>query len=458
MIRILPVILLAVLACETADTAEPLPIDPLWKSEDFRRVITGSFGIDTRIEPLITTDEEGYLNESAQKMSAGDRKAAIEILAESSILEDSPAMIFSLATLQFEEGDDELACMNLEKAIEKFPNFRDAHRNLAVILIRLEKFEEAQEHLVRAIELGARDGLTFGLMGYCYSLNEDYQPGSRRLSHRCPHPTRSATVERLARLRHSKRSTVLPKRSPSTSTSFREDPSQLNLWLVEADAFISLNKNLDAIGNLELAHRAKILPADGTLSLGHLYLQNDLPDEALERYLAAIARETPPELPRVVEALEFLTNIGQWTRAATFSDAIASSEPLQAIISSDEVNPETLSRLLRHRALIELENGDPEDGAKLVADWLSQEPLDGHAIILLARFKQDAGLREEAEMLLEQAANLPEHAAAAHLAHGKLLVSMAEYNAAVEHLEQSYQLQPTESLAGYLEAVRELAD
>ena len=61
-------------------------------------------------------------------------------------------------------------------------------------------------------------------------------------------------------------------------------------------------------------------------------------------------------------------------------------------------------------------------------------------------------------MLLEQAANLPEHAAAAHLAHGKLLVSMAEYNTAVEHLEQSHQLQPTESLAGYLEAVRELAD
>ena len=65
MFRILPAILIAVLSCQTAHTAEPLPIDPLWKSEDFRRVITGSFGIDTRIEPLITTDEEGYLNDSA---------------------------------------------------------------------------------------------------------------------------------------------------------------------------------------------------------------------------------------------------------------------------------------------------------------------------------------------------------------------------------------------------------
>lgn len=457
MIRILPVILLAVFACETANTAEPLPIDPLWKSEDFRRVITGSFGIDTRIEPLITTDEEGYLNDSAQMMSAGDRKAAIEILAESSILEDSPAMIFSLATLQFEEGDDELARVNLEKAIEKFPNFRDAHRNLAVSLIRLEKFKEAEEHLVRAIELGARDGLTFGLMGYCYSLNEDYQPAldAYRIAALTQPDQRQWKIGQAEALQALNR----PTEAVSIYRNIiSEDPSQLTLWLVEADALMSLNKNLDAISNLELAHRAKILPAEGTLSLGHLYLQNDLPDEALERYLAAIARDTPPELHRVVEALEFLTNIGQWTRAAIFSDAITSSEPMQAIISSDENNSETLSRLLRHRALIELENGDPENGAKLVADWLSQEPLDGHAIILLARFKQEAGLREEAEMLLEQAANLPEHAAAAHLAHGKLLVSMAEYNAAVEHLEQSYQLQPTKSLAGYIEAVRELAD
>ena len=61
-------------------------------------------------------------------------------------------------------------------------------------------------------------------------------------------------------------------------------------------------------------------------------------------------------------------------------------------------------------------------------------------------------------MLLEQAANLPEHAAAAHLAHGKLLVAASEYSEAVVQLEQSYQLQPTESLGGYIEAVRELAD
>ena len=50
----------------------------------------------------------------------------------------------------------------------------------------------------------------------------------------------------------------------------------------------------------------------------------------------------------------------------------------------------------------------------------------------------------------------PETAAAAHLAHGRLLVNESEYASAIEHLEKAYKLKPHESLAEYLEAVREL--
>jgi Flp pilus assembly protein TadD len=61
-------------------------------------------------------------------------------------------------------------------------------------------------------------------------------------------------------------------------------------------------------------------------------------------------------------------------------------------------------------------------------------------------------------MLLEQAARIPETAAAAHLAHGRLLVAAGNYEKALEHLGKSQELDPDESLGRYLEAVRELAD
>ena len=56
--------------------AEPLPIDPLWKSEGFRKTVTGSYGIDSRIEPRITVDEEFYIAESAKAMADNDRAQA----------------------------------------------------------------------------------------------------------------------------------------------------------------------------------------------------------------------------------------------------------------------------------------------------------------------------------------------------------------------------------------------
>ena len=57
--------LIPVFSCLAEPTLEPLPISPLWKSEQFQRAITGSYGIDSRIEPVITVDEEEYLKDLA---------------------------------------------------------------------------------------------------------------------------------------------------------------------------------------------------------------------------------------------------------------------------------------------------------------------------------------------------------------------------------------------------------
>ena len=90
--------LISLLAASPLTAAEPLPIDPLWQSETFRKSITASYGIDSRIEPRITEDEAFYLDESAKAMAANDRAKAISVLRESSLLEKSPAMLFALAS------------------------------------------------------------------------------------------------------------------------------------------------------------------------------------------------------------------------------------------------------------------------------------------------------------------------------------------------------------------------
>lgn len=438
-----------------ASGAEPLPIDPLWQSETFRKSLTASYGIDSRIEPRITEDEAFYLEQVGSFMAANDRAAAIKALTDSSLLEGSPAMLSTLASLQFEEGKADEAVKHFTAAIEKFPNFRDAHRNLAVVYVQIEDFEKAKTHLVRALELGSQDGLTAGLLGYCHARDEHHQaaldayrlamltqPGERQW--------RLGEAQALQALGHSREAASIYQ------SLISDDPAGTAAWLAQADAWIDLNETQKAAANLEIVHRLGALDPSATLSLGHLYLQSSLPELALERYRAAIVAEEPVSLARAVEALAMLTNAMDWPRAKELAMLITDSDPYQTTLAAADADKDLVSRLTRGRALIELESGDAEAGAKLVEEWLARDPLDGQSLILLARFREEKSRIEEAVMLLEQAERLPAHAADAHLAHGRLLVGERDYAAAVEQLEKSYELDPLESVGTYLEAVREL--
>lgn len=435
--------------------AQPLPIDSLWQSELFRKTVTGSFGIDSRIEPRITVDEEFYLDEAAKKMADKDRAGAIKGLLECSLLAESPALLFSLATFEFEAADLDSAVKHFAQALEKFPNFRDAHRNLAIVMVQQEDYETAVKHLARATELGSRESLTMGLLAYCHAVQN--------------HPQAALDAYRLAALTQPSQrqwkmgqaqALLALKRPQQAAAIFQhlidEEPSDLKLWLSQADNWIALQRPVDAIVNLEFAYRANELKAEAILFLGHLYLQNQLPDLAVLRYQVALQHTSPPSLSRAVEALELLARVGEWKEAAILAEQISVAKFYQAALTEKNTERKVISRFHRQLALIELETGDAKEGEKRVAAWLDQQPLDGWALILLARFKQEAAAREEAEMLLERAEGLAEYAAAAHRAHGKLLVNVGDYEQALEHLQKSQSLKPSETLADYLKAVKEL--
>jgi len=435
----------------------PLPIDPLWRSETFRRSVTASFGIDSRIEPVITADEAHYLEAAAEAMASGDRPAAIAALRGSSLLDRSAAMRFNLATHLLEEGERDEAVALYRAALEQFPNFRDAHRNLAAALVQAGEHEAAVAHLVRAVELGSREGFTLGLLGYCHALE-----GRHRSAHDA---YRMAALtqpdERQWRLGEAQALVALGRAEEAQSILAElvaETPQEWNLWLARADAFLQLGRDLDAAAQLELVSRAGELPASGLLTLGHLHLRLGLAAEALASYHAALRHEEPASLARLSEAVALLSESGRWEETAALLAVIEAVEAHREALASppgEDTDGATLSRLHRARALLALARGERAEGKAVVARWLELEPTDGRALLLIAAAHEEDGEREEAEMRLEQAAALADYAAEAHHAWGRLLVQEGEYQKALAQLERAQVLEPNERLAEYLEAVRE---
>jgi len=472
-----------------------MPIDPLWESAAFRRAFTASYGIDSRIEPKVTSDEKSVLDAVAGEMEDGDRDGAIAKLTARSGLNDSAALIFALGNLRFEEGKTADAVANFNRAIELYPNFRDAHRNLAVALVQDSQFDQAEPHLVRALELGARDGVTLGLLGYCHASAGRHQAALQ--AYRLAQLTMPGETQWKLGEAHALLDLDDPRASASIYTGLLDDrPMDESLWINQADAFLKLGEPEKGIANLEFARRLGRLGAPETFSLGHLYLNEAMPAAAMTCYREALASETPAPLARAVDAVENLTRFRHWTHAADLAEALTAapryaaalgkapaepdSEPApepagaeEASETADEAegaetlapeplpaakpDPEAAARLVRCRALIELKIGDPETGAALVQGLIDADPLDTPALMLMAKFHAAAERFEEAEMLLEQAARDPEAEAEALRDLGELRVDQGRYTDALEPLRRSLALQPDENLAAYLEVVERVA-
>ncbi|MDF2377394.1 MAG: tetratricopeptide repeat protein [Verrucomicrobiales bacterium] len=426
---------------------EPLfPTSDLWKSPEFQKVITGSYGIDSRIEPLITTDEEEYLRDGAGLLAEGERTGAIELYENASILPQSPAMMFSLASLKFEEGEFEAAKKFFNSALESFPNFRDAHRNLAMTLIQLDEMEEAEASLIRAVELGARDGVTLGLLGYCHASDEDFQAALQ--SYRQAQITMPGEIEwKLGEARCLRELGQTEEAIGLYRELLKMRPTDAPLWLNLAFSLQQSGDDQSAIQALEVARTFDDLNASSLLSLGHLYLGQSLPGEALTAYESSLNSDPPISPGEATEALRYLVEYEHFEEAKTLNELIEATFP-------DTVD----TKRVRLSALIEFETGDPDKAITTIREAVRVDPLDGESLLVLGRFLATSEKSVEAEMIFEQAALLQDHAADAYFRLGELLVERGEYAKAVEKLVQAQSIEPRPNLETYLEAVRKLAN
>ncbi len=445
------IILALILQVAGRIAAEPLPIDSLWQSEAFRKAFVGAYGIDSRIEPLVNEDESFYLNEAAQAMAEGDRERAIGILDDSGLAAESPALLFSLGNFYFEEGRTEEAIASFTEALELFPNFRDAHRNLAILLIQTDAFEEAEVHLRRAIALGSQEGLTFGLLAYCHSLKNRAQAAL------AAYRMAQVTMPDEVNWRWGEAQMLQLLGQPEQAASIygellEENPSDVRLWINLSRAHARMEDLDSAIAHLELASRMRPLSPTNLLALGQMYLRKGLPGLALRHTLEAVeSGKLPAEEAAVVT--------GQFVDLRHFEEGRSLVQACRAVFGEEletEENRPWKSLLERSLALAELQEGDREKGSRIVEALLETDPMDGPALVLLARFRAESGKIEEAIHLLEQAQGIDSVRREALIEHAKLLAGQARYEEALDLLTEANQLEPSDRIRAYMDSIREL--
>jgi tetratricopeptide (TPR) repeat protein len=430
---------------------EDLALGALWRNETFRRQFLGSYGMQAEVEPRVTTVEQTELEKIAALMAQkGGLEKARAYLSPLVKPANTAVFDFTLGSVYFQQEQLHAAAQWYAKAVAKFPSFLRAHKNLGVVRVRLGEYGPAVESLTRAIELGAKDGVTFGLLGYAFLMTE--QATSAETAYReaiLLQPVvpdwKMGLARCLFKLRKYEEAAAL------CAELIARQPGRAELWLLQANAFLGMKDTLKAAENYEYLDLQGLATPQSLNALGDIYVSEGLIDLASDTYLRAIDKDPEVAPTRILQKVEVLVSRGAYPAAERLTQRLK-------VLPGERFSPDERKRQLKLEARIAAARGPANAEAAQILEAIVQlDPMDGEALILLGQHHAALGNLEKATFLFERAAGIGPHEAEASLRHAQCLVRAGKYSQAIPLLKRTQELRPREDVGRYLEQVERVA-
>ena len=415
--------------------------DPEW-----RKSFLGSYGFLAGAEPQINAEELALLREVIDLMKLNP-SAAAAMLQQQTGPHSSASLDFILANLEFQNGELDAAAKHYQSALEKFPDFRRAHKNLGLLRVQQGHCERALTHLSRAVELGDRDGRNYGLMGYCYLDKENYLAAEQAYRNAIlAQPDTSDWKLGLAR-------TLLATEQYREaialfSALIDEQPDDATSWLLQANAYVGLDEPMAAAVNLEAVRMLGKAQTSSLVLLGDIYMNAGMPDLAKSAYLEVVETDgAGTEFSTAYRAAELLI------RTRAFGEA---QEVLASIDKryGGELSQEDQLKVLTLRAKVARAQGREGEAAELLESVVQRDGTRGDALLELASYYDSIGERERALLLIEWAQRLESYEYQALLSHAQLRVAAREYAEAAELLRRALQIKREPRVETFLARVQ----
>ncbi|MGB2402163.1 MAG: tetratricopeptide repeat protein [Akkermansiaceae bacterium] len=440
------------LTCLSLTAAEPLVLSKdYWKDEAFLSSFNGSYRINARIEPSVTSEERSLLVKIQPLMAKGEREAALEMLNSNELAKSSAAIAFNIGNIYFELGKLKSAEQSYLKALKEFPSFRRAHRNLGFVYVRESDWAKALPSLEESIRLGDHDGATFGQLAFGRMQMGQYASALQafqlaQLTQPDAIDWKAGTAQCLEQLKRFEEALLL------LDEVIEARPTEASYYLLQASVYLAMSRPDDAISNLELVRRLGKLDAENHLLLANLHLRAGSAALARPVMMTAISMDKKGEYTTVVNLLEFVTATRNWSLARDYTLAIKKAYPNPVDVLLEQ-------KMQYLTAYVDIESGDQtERGANILQGLIKQAPLSAEALILLARHRAKKQKYEEALMLLKQASRVEGHVYSAQVELAKVCVATRRYSAALGHLDKALKISSSEELLAYREAIRSLSE
>lgn len=422
----------------------------IWNHPEFQKEFTESYIAETEIEPRVTIDEREQMQEILDLISSDKMEEASKKLEKAKNEAASAVFDFTLANIYFQQEELDKAAETYQVAVEKYPKFRRAWKNLGLIYVRQSNFEKALPALTKVVELGGADAITYGLLGYAYFSVGNYL--SSESAYRMAILLDPVTMDWKMHLARSLfKQEHFAQAAALCGRLVQEYPDRADLWLLQANAYIGLDKALKAAEIFELVdHLGKSNPK--TLNtLGDIYVNKKLYELAADAYIRAMEQGAESEVGRAIRSAKILAARGALDETLKLIKRIESPDV------SGELSKEDNKDLLKLRARIAVAEGSAKEEIEILKDIVELDPMDGEALLLLGQHCERQGDTEKAIFYYERAAGIEEYEADAKIRHAQLLVREGKYKEALPLLRRAQQINPRENVQKYLDQVERVS-
>ncbi len=431
----------------------PLPADhPLasvWNDPDFVKRLFGSYGVLSEQEPRLNAEEQAFYRDTIVPLLRDDPAKAIAELSAKVKPESSAAFDYTLGNLRFQTDDLTNAVAAFERAVEKFPDYRRAQKNLGFALIRLGRYEEAVGSLSKTLSLGGADRKVCGLLGFAHmnlgrNLSAEAAYKQALLFEPDNVDFKLGVVKCQIALSQFDAALAL------LDELIGQFPGREALWALQANVYIQKEQPAKAAMNFEILRRMGKATAVQLGVLGDLYLAQEAKDLALAAYQEALEKDPAAGMTRALRSAELLVGRGALTEAKQMFAKVRSAGG-EALGAAEEL------KLLKLEARVALASGEAESAIATLERVIEKNPLDGEALLLAGDYYARHDQKEKAAFRYETAAKLSGFEADALLKQAQLQVQGQKYVEAVDLLRKAQKIKPRDNVGRYLEKVEQLA-
>jgi tetratricopeptide (TPR) repeat protein len=429
-----------------------------WDDPEFQKRIVGAFGINSRVEPLPTPEEESYLSEVIPLIEKEPEQAAAslqEALVRTpediagNVPEVSARFDFILANIRFQQGRLSDAARSFREAIRKFPDYMTAHKQLGIIFVKAGRYPDGIPHLTKAIQLGLTEPAAYGLLGSAYFGTGQFvaAEGAFRnailLDPALP-AWKLGLIQALFSLERYSDVVAL------AGSMIKEKPDDDKLWLIQANAYVGNKQMLEAAANYELLDGMGKLPANEQNTLAAIYVNEGLLGLAADTYLKAYEKVPDGNVEGPLRAVEILMARDGANEASRLLTRVKESAP-------SDLPADARHRLMRIEAKIHLSSGRSGEAEHVLKTLIDEDPLDGEARLMLGKYYEELPEPEndKALALYEEAASLESFEAEAKVKSARLLARLQRYEDAIPLLKRAQELKPQDYVADFLEKLEE---